>query len=376
MISAPHPAQFIDPKLSRIIREAAAEAEKLGALHPQQLAVIYEQQWFNLFVPRQYNGLQLSLPDALQIEEGLAWADGSTGWTVTLCSGAAWFVGFLQEDLSKIIFSNPKACFAGSGNPSGIAKITANGYEINGRWNYASGAPHATVFTANCLMEKNGAILLNEDGSPQIRAFLFLREEVTIHKNWPVMGMIATASHSFEVSRLSLASERCFIIDDQHTVLDQPVYRYPFLQFAAATLAVNSSGMAMRFLDCCEMLFEEKSKHNNHGLKASTKIAVEKLRTEMVEEARMRMQEARTSFYTMVHDSWEAGKSGRLLQPEILKQVSLRSYDLAACSREIVDKLYPYCGLAAADPSTEINRVWRNLHTASQHPLLNLPLQA
>jgi hypothetical protein len=37
--------------------------------------------------------------------------------------------------------------------------------------------------------------------------------------------------------------------------------------------------------------------------------------------------------------------------------------------REIVDALYPCCGLQAADPRTEISRVWRDFHTASQHAL-------
>ena len=29
----------------------------MGQLHPEQLQIIYEQNWFNLFVPKQYGGL-------------------------------------------------------------------------------------------------------------------------------------------------------------------------------------------------------------------------------------------------------------------------------------------------------------------------------
>jgi hypothetical protein len=43
---------------------------------------------------------------------------------------------------------------------------------------------------------------------------------------------------------------------------------------------------------------------------------------------------------------------------------------LASTSREVVDELFPLCGLVAADPASAINRVWRNLHTACLHPLL------
>src|SRR5258706_13593575 len=142
MKEALHPSSFIDPALSTIIREASAEAEQLGMLHPKQLSVIYAQKWFNLFVPTAYNGLGLLLPEGLKIEEGLAWADGSTGWTVTLCSGANWFIGFLHPEMVKNIFNNHKPCLAGSGYPSGIAKIISQGYEITGCWKYATGAPH------------------------------------------------------------------------------------------------------------------------------------------------------------------------------------------------------------------------------------------
>jgi hypothetical protein len=50
--------------------------------------------------------------------------------------------------------------------------------------------------------------------------------------------------------------------------------------------------------------------------------------------------------------------------------VSEASLALAKQAQHIVNVLYPYCGLRAASPDTEINRVWRDLHTASQHALL------
>ena len=150
----PHPSAFINSKLTEDIRSLASGAENTGSLQPGQLAIIYEQKWFNLFLPGKYPGLQLSFPAALQIEEGLAWVDGSTGWTVTLCAGANWFVGFLHPDIADLIFNTDKVCLAGSGRPSGTASITGDGYEITGHWKYATGSAHATAFTANCIIEK------------------------------------------------------------------------------------------------------------------------------------------------------------------------------------------------------------------------------
>lgn len=83
-----HPSEFIEPLLTSAIRNTAAEAEQLKQLHPAQLQIIHEQKWFQLFVPKQFGGMELRLPEALRLEEAIAWKDGSVGWTVTLCAGA------------------------------------------------------------------------------------------------------------------------------------------------------------------------------------------------------------------------------------------------------------------------------------------------
>ncbi len=360
----PHPSSFIDSKYTDIISRYAAAAEQMGTLHPEQLSLIYQQKWFNLFVPKEYGGLQLSLPEGLKTEECLAWADGSTGWTVTLCSGANWFIGFLHPEMRSAIFNTPAVCLAGSGRSSGIAKDLGDEYEINGYWNYASGATIADAFTANCIIEKDGTVMQDNDGSPFVYSFIFLREEVTLHQNWKSIGMIATASNGFEVKQLRVKKNRCFVIDENTAVLNDAIYKYPFLYFAEATLAVNSSGMASRFFDLCEALIEERSDTKNYT--KTTNLVL----SERLEKAKAQLQQQRQLFYTTVQHSWDEFIQNKTYHSATLKEVSTLSRELAAIARKWVDELYPYCGLAAADPATEINRVWRNLHTASQHPLL------
>ncbi len=356
MNPAPHPSQFIDRHLVQKIRSLSAEAEAMRRLHPGQLAIIYAQKWFNLFVPDEYHGLALSLVDGLRTEEALAWTDGSTGWTVTLCSGANWFIGFLSPATRENFFTGHTVCLAGSGRPSGIAVMAENGYIINGSWNYATGAPFATAFTANCLIEKDGEIQSDDNGQPKMQAFIFEKDEVTIHDNWQVTGMIATASHRFDIKDLFVPEERCFTISDKTTVLSHPIYQYPFLQFAEATLAVNSSGMALHFLELCETIFKEKKINNG-----------------LLERSFNQLQHARELFYTTVLTTWNEITTSKNIPPELLQQVSSTSRMLAATARQLTDELYPYCGLTAANPHTEINRVWRDLHTASQHSLLTFP---
>jgi indole-3-acetate monooxygenase len=83
-----HPSAFIKQDWQSIIRRTAAEAEQLGMLHPEQLALIYQQKWFKALMPSANGGLDLSLPELVRLQEGLSWTDGSFGWVFTLCCGA------------------------------------------------------------------------------------------------------------------------------------------------------------------------------------------------------------------------------------------------------------------------------------------------
>jgi alkylation response protein AidB-like acyl-CoA dehydrogenase len=355
-----HPSALMQPHWVEVIRCHAAEAEQLGKLHPAQLQLIYDQQWFNLLAPAVYGGLQTSLPKLVEIEEALSWADGSLGWVITLCCGAGWFGGFLEPGIAKQIYTNPKACFAGSGAATGTAKITSEGYMINGSWKYASGVHHATHITVNCNIMSDNEAVLNADGTPLILPFVLDRKDVKLLSGWKYIGMIATGSDAYEVSGLYVDKSRCFKIDAADAVIDAPLYRYPFLQLAEATLAANLSGMAVHFTDLCMPAFKNKATNIRRVKEANIAIMDKALLT-----ATAQLNNVRAIFFEAVKASWNEPEN-----TEALKTVSYTSRVLAKTARECVDELYPYCGLMAASPDTEINRVWRDLHTASQHALL------
>jgi len=354
-----HPSQMLSNRAVELIRRVAPKAEISRQLQSDQLELIYKQRWLKMFVPKKSGGLELSIPKVLSIEESLAWADGSTGWLITLCAGAAWFVGFLHPELTREIFINDAVCIAGSGSPSGSAEITPEGYLLNGYWKYASGSLHATAFTANCLIKKNGKQLLNKVGKPLIMPFLMKPDEVTIHKTWNSTGMIATGSNSFEVKNLMLSESRSFHVNPGAAVIDNPVFRYPFLQLAETTLTVNLSGLAVRFLDLCEEI-------------VSTKTGKSSPSTKRVRQAKQKLNNKRIQFFNAAGTSWKSCVSKDVIPATELRKVSSASHQLAKQALQSVDQTYPLCGLIAADAGHEINRVWRDIHTASQHSLFKI----
>lgn len=348
-----HPSAVLNKELILSLRTASAEAELNGMLSKEQLDSIYAHKWFKLFAPKQFGGLELSLPEALRLEEALSWVDGSLAWVVTLCGGAGWFIGFLKNRQHLDLFESDKACIAGSGAVNGYADSTEGGFIINGSWPYASGALHATAFTANCFIRKENRLLCKEDGTAEVVSFILRSHEVTLKKTWSAMGMRATGSHAFEVSDLFVPSDRSFIIDPYHAVLNNPVYQYPFLQLAESTLAVNMSGMACRFLELVEHEVMQRKKQDLN----------------ILQSANDSLHQSRNKLFESVHQSWNALQTERIIPEDLLATVSRTSQDLVRVAKHCMTITYPHGGLKAAMTDTEMNRIWRNFFTAAQHTL-------
>ncbi len=333
------------------LRNLSNRAEADGRLTPEQLDIIYDQRWFKLFVPRCYGGLELTAPEGIRLEEELARIDGSLGWTVTLCAGANLFVGYIQQPMAQALFTDQMVCLGGSGHASGTATLEDNGYRVSGKWRYATGAPHLTHFTANCVLERDGEAVLDDGGKPMVKSFFFAKDDVRVVEDWPAFGLKATASHAFEVTDLWVDETHTFVIAPEYATLDQLIYRYPFLQFAEATLAANTLGMVRHFVSSAGDLLKDAA-------------------VELAENLQIQLENASAAFYQAVDASWTELAEKEQLSSATLRRVSNQSSALAHLCREQVMKLYPHVGLAAADTSTEINRIWRDIFTASQHSLL------
>lgn len=343
------------------------KAESHGCLPEEWLDVIYSEKWFKLFVPKSLGGLELGLMEGLKVEEELAHRDASLGWTLTLCAGAAWFVGFFDEQLRKEIFADPKVCLAGSGHVGGRAETVESGYKVAGHWTYASGALHATHFTANCTIFHQGKALLDTEGKEVVKAFVLKKSEVEILDGWQYMGMIATGSHAFKAEEILVPASRCFEIRPEMAQLSNSIYHYPFLQFAEATLAANILGITRHLQALLAEAFwqrEQRKPHTERELDYFKKLQ---------NKAQQKIEARRGKFYQILSSSWQELQAHGQISESRLQQVSKVCRKLTMTCRQQNAVLYPFAGLAAAQKHTELNRVWRDFNTVSQHSLLTFP---
>jgi indole-3-acetate monooxygenase len=356
-------ARVLKQKQIDTIRDAAPRSEKDGKLAKAQLNIINDENWFRIFSPSSYGGLQLPLPDGLQILEALAWADGSTGWAVTKTAIAGWLTGFFNPDIIKEINGAEKIAIAGN-ETTGTAEKTKTGYTVNGKWRHASQSADAAAFFANCVITQGGQPLKGDDNKDQKLTFLLLHDEVTVSASSNAIGLAATSNNDFEAKNLKVPAARAVKINGDNAKVNARLFQYPFLQLTEAAMAVNMSGMAFHFIDTCFDTLEQMKGVN--GLPLMSDNMVE----DTFEKHLQKLNDARVKLFYAVELTWQSCVNQQPIKDTILYKVSSASQDLTRKARECVDALFPFCGLDAMDKTSEINRVWRDLHTASHEPLL------
>ena len=358
-----HPSQVLKPEWIELIRTNAPKAEKEKKLTKKQFELLYSQDWLRTLVPTAYGGKQRPLPEFLETVEGLAWADASTGWTVGLCAIAGWYTAFMDTKASAEIIEDEKSILACCRATSGKAEIVEGGYRISGKWLHASAAADATAIMGSCVVTKNDIPVLDENNKGKVISIAFLKKEYTVLSNWKSMGMIATGSDGFEVKNLFVPSHRAFITGADLKVTGK-LYHFPRIQLLEATLAVIVSGITLHFVDQCKDHFVVKT--TPEGILLNDDRVVQGDLGRLMRK----FDVAREKLFYGVSILWQSCVESKPLYPSVLNKVSAATTTLCQVSREVVNELYPYCGLIVTESDNEMNRVWRDFQTASQHNLL------
>ncbi|WP_100616268.1 acyl-CoA dehydrogenase family protein [Confluentibacter citreus] len=315
----------------------------------ETLQWIADRNLWNLWVPKAYNGLESSLTKGLKTLQALAKTDGSLGWTVTLCSGANYFIGNLQPETANHIFLNTKetVCFGGSGGVFGIAEQQGDHYIISGEWHYATGAPYLSHFTLNAKIMADGNPVLHADGTPLVYSFVIPKKDVSIIEDWDTMGLKATATHSFKVYAVVVSSKQAFVYNRFY--LPQPIFKIPFMVFADLTLWVNYLGMAEHFLYEAAKILEAKSLEPFYLILSKTNKRLYKF-AERIEQLTTSDTTIPEAYIQTIHKTASAS----------VKNMS-----------QAILKIYPLLGIKACSQSHPLNNIFRDYFTATQHHIFS-----
>ncbi|WP_342388721.1 acyl-CoA dehydrogenase family protein [Salinicoccus bachuensis] len=350
---------MIDAHITETVRLHAESMEKNGALCPEVLELIHDRGLFKLFVPKEVGGRMLGLPEALQVFEDAARADGSFGWLVQIGSGAGFFATVMEPGAVRQLFAHRNFYIAGSDRPMGTARKTPGGYKINGTWPFCSGASHASLFTATCRIASDDA----DDG--KLQAFAFTPEQVEIDEDWNAFGLKATGSHIIHVADAFVPEHHRFDVADPHFHFDHPVYHYPFQPFATANIASTAVGIARHFFEASRTHIDRKQS----SWMEKTPERYDQV-NRLLAEHEAAFLRAREDFYNTVESSWHSHLEGSPLEESHLDAVVGCSKIVAQAGIGGAQAVLRHLGMDVIMEDHPLNRIYRDLHVASQHGLL------
>lgn len=347
---------------ARIVGPLAARSEALGRLAPECVEALQQSGAFKLLVPRAYGGAECSVADYVSALERVARADGAAGWCAMIGATSGMVAAWLPDELSREVFTAPDATTCGVFAPTGRASITDEGLHIRGRWSFASGCEHASWRMVGVVMCDGDVPRTLAHGGPDARCVLLRADETRVTPNWNVLGLRGTGSHDLVVEGVTVPASRCFSLFEpaRH---GGALYRAAVFGVLAAGVAAVALGIAAAAVDRFVALAREKV-----PMGARRSLAHRELAQHAVATAEARVRAARL----LVLDAAERVNAGDDDASPVERRASLR---LAAChaSREAtaaVELLYNAAGAGAIRDAEPLQRMFRDVHVASQHAMV------
>ncbi|MDN3653801.1 acyl-CoA dehydrogenase family protein [Thalassotalea ponticola] len=219
--------------LGPLLAANAHQADEDGKVCPEVIAAIDEAGLFRILQPKRWGGYEMDPRVFYRCQMALAQHCMSTAWMYGVIGVHFWQLSLFPEQAQQDVWAqNPATLIASTYMPVGKAEKVDGGYRLSGHWKFSTGVEH-------CQWLFLGGLLPNSDGSDgmQHTTFLVPVSEVTVKKNWDVLGLRGTGSHDIIVDDVFVPSHHTNSTND-HSDAACPgrehnsgwLYNIPFIQ--------------------------------------------------------------------------------------------------------------------------------------------------
>jgi alkylation response protein AidB-like acyl-CoA dehydrogenase len=340
------------------LRARAAEIEAGRRVPADLLERLRDAGTFDVLRPPSHRGTGGDLAEAMEVVETLSEADASVAWIV-LIGGGAWLdlAGLPRATFDEVFPADRSTIVAGVFSPDGAAMPVPHGFEIDGRWSFASGCEHADWIYGNCV-DASG-------DEPQLRIALFSPNQIEIEDTWHVVGLCGTGSHDFRARAVPVPAERTVGVFTDPPCVDSPLTRIPVPPVLALLIATVAVGIARAALDDVVDLARGKV-----PLLESASLGVNPRFQYALGEADARLRSVRARLYEAAHEAWSIANADGEFTPEI--RAALRGSAVVAadtCST-IVESAVRAAGGTSVYLDCPLQRRLRDMAALNQHFLL------
>jgi alkylation response protein AidB-like acyl-CoA dehydrogenase len=303
--------------------------------------------------PKCFGGDALAPAQFLRMIERISEADGSAGWVASFGSAGVYLAALPPETLAEIYADSADLVFAGGLFPLQPANAVEGGWQVNGTWKFASGCKGADLL---------GVGIGAAGGKP--RTAVLRPDQVEIIENWEVVGLKGTGSHDLRVTEQRV-DERWTFIRGGAATLDEPLFRYPSIAYAAQVLAVVNLGLARAALD------EVSRMAAGSGITGAPKMADRAYVRIEIARAEARLAAARGFFYNATEQVWNSILAGNPVTAEQTSLLRLSAIHVSQAGAAVVQNAYSLAGTTAIYLRHPLQRYLRDSMVVTQHAFLS-----
>jgi alkylation response protein AidB-like acyl-CoA dehydrogenase len=357
--------------LAPVLRERAAQAERLRRLPDETHAEFRAAGFYRVLQPSRYGGLEGRYGLHTMLGAEAARGCASSGWALSITACHSWIFGmFPREAQDEFWEPDPERTVASSFLAVQPSAVPADGgIRLHGRWRFSSNVDHC-----------HGAILIamvpGASGPRQHFAFLH-RDQYEIEDTWNVVGLAATGSNDVVVKDAFVPAHRLLDVMTTREGRSPGAQANPHYLFALPLFAPFSHSLVGPALGAAQGALDQIV----HDLRSKTSAANVKLAEQPTIQARIAeaAAEIEAARALLQADRARINDNGRLrLLPDDETRVRYRlnvGYAAKLCVQAI-ERLLPIVGGRGLELADPFQRAWRDAHAVAQHIALVWDLQA
>ena len=343
--------------------EADAEANDAGeTLAWPSVAALYQEGLLSLKVPRELGGPEVDPLLYLELIDELCYVNPSAGWCAFINStSTAWLGAFLPDAGVARIFAGGRVPIAsGAVIPRGLATPVAGGWQVSGRWPFASGAAHSSWLMAGFR------IVRDDIPGPEHMILAAPAADAQFLDNWQVMGLQGTGSRDFVLTDYFVAEELAFDLLSTDPRQGGPLFWLGRPGFVTTDHAAFALGVARRALD--EIALQAGSYQRGY---LTSPIAQRGALQHDLGRCDQQLRAARALCRESLEDAWEFCL--RHEHPDLERQLRLRGACVYATdvACQVATTAFRYGGGSAIYNDRVLQRCLRDINAAAQHFMVN-----
>lgn len=238
--------------IAPLLRDRAADAERLRRPDPEAWAAIRRSGFFYLFVPRAFGGLGADPDTFVDAALPLAKADPGTAWSACFTAGHNHTIAHFPEAAQREVWGKSAYVVAPQVSaPPGAATRVDGGYRVSGSWSWGSGIVDADYVLAVVMLGQPAA-----DAPPPMGLALIPAQEVSARDSWHVAGLASSGSNDVIADDVFVPDDRLltdltlFSGHNAHSRShEEAIYGFPSIPFSSFIAVVPILGAAMGLLD-------------------------------------------------------------------------------------------------------------------------------